>query len=88
MAIKGCSVRFVTQTHLSFPGQGNTFISGNLCHLYALLLWQRALLVSAVVSQLPSAQNHQYANLACSGEAYADRLHTLNTAGSATIILG
>lgn len=38
MVIKGCLVRFVTQTHLSFPGQGNTFINGNLCHLYALLL--------------------------------------------------
>lgn len=79
MVIKGCLIRFVMQTHLShlsFPGEGNTLINGNLCHLYAQLLGggQRALSLSAVVLQLLSGQNNKYANVAYFGLACTEPL--------------
>lgn len=75
-------------SHLSFPGEGNTLINGNLCHLYALFSRSAESSLSAVVFQLPSAQNNQYANMAYFGLAYTDSLQKLKTAGLATVTLG
>lgn len=92
--MKRCLIRVVMQTHLSshlsFPGEGNTLVNGNLCHLYALLLRRRAESspLSAVVFQLPSAQHNQYANVAYFELACTDPLQKLKTAGLATITLG